>query len=120
MPRIMGFSERNPGRGAVEFEFESVLPDDTNLERNGRLRRPTFKQVGRVSSSTNERAVACRQGRPLRLRAVERNWRFQRQIFKQAVLVSRSFEGERSEPEMERETSLELATSTLGRLRSTR
>ena len=31
---------------------------------------------------------------------MERNWRLRRQTFKQAVLVSRSNEGERSEPEI--------------------
>jgi uncharacterized small protein (DUF1192 family) len=86
---------------------------EAQLERNGRLRRPTFKRDGArlPLRSEVERSEA----------ELERNGRLRRPTFKRdgARLPLRS-EVERSEAELERETGFEPATSTLARSRSTK
>src|SRR5258708_17217593 len=108
------------------------------MERNGRLRRPPFKQVVLVSRSTKASAASlrwsatgafgarlsnksCSSPDPRR-RAQRACDGAQRAPSAPDFQTTRArlpiHEGERSEPEMERQTSLELANSTLGKLGS--
>jgi hypothetical protein len=113
-------------RGRADFETmtapHSKPPEQTRqtrlssgarvkLERNGRLRRPTFKRR-RPSPAT-----ATSSGARVKL---ERNGRLRRPTFKRRRPPPATTRPSVSEAELERETGFEPATSTLARSRSTK